>query len=50
MKQIGIKIIKALAKTKSKDCVGGFYEVWEVDQALVLAAQKFVKNMKKRIK
>lgn len=48
MKEKGIKIIEALAKLKSQDCVGGFYAVYEVPEELVLEAKQYLKDIKKK--
>jgi hypothetical protein len=43
-----LKIIKELAKIKGKDCVGGFYAIYEVEESLVEEAKQFVKDYKKQ--
>ena len=50
MKNEAIEIIKAISQLKSQDCVGGFYAVFEVDEAIVLRAKKYIKNLKKEKK
>lgn len=47
MNKRALKIIKALAKTKSQDCVGGFYATFEVEEALVEEAKRFIKDIEK---
>jgi hypothetical protein len=43
-----LSIINKLAKTKSDDCVGGFYATFEVEESLVEEAKKFLKDLKKK--
>ena len=41
-----IKIVKALAKTKSRDTLGGYYRVFEVKESLVNQAKQLIKDSK----